>query len=119
MLVILNTNKKLEKDKRTVTLFESQIICYFIINEELLKSWKDVQKEIIGGKELTEQRIKQILNLMVKDGIIEKDKLNNSKNKFICKIKYNRFSLQLFKAIKYDHQYQSVDRSTNYNKYIF
>ena len=41
------------------------------------------------------------------------------KNKFICKIKYNRFSLSLFKAIKYAYQYQSVDRSTNYNKYIF
>ena len=61
MLVILNTNKKLEKDKRTVTLFESQIICYFIINEELLKSWKDVQKEIIGGKELTDKELNKYL----------------------------------------------------------
>lgn len=76
-LIISKKNEELLKIKKAITSLQSSILLYFILNEDLIKSWKDVQREVVGAKDLTEQRVKQVLNIMVEYKVLEKDKLNN------------------------------------------
>ncbi|BDU67528.1 MAG: hypothetical protein TYPL_1810 [Candidatus Tyloplasma litorale] len=75
--IISEENERLLEKKRSINGLQPTILCFFLIQQMPL-SWKHIKKHIVGAKELTEQRIKQILNKMVENDLLAKDKMDNT-----------------------------------------
>ncbi len=78
-VIIYNENNRLleSENKKTITGLKPSILCYFL-TLNTYRSWKDVQKDIIGGRELTEQRIKGLLNEMIEMDLLKRYKVDSN-----------------------------------------
>ncbi len=78
-IIIYTENERLLKSevKQTISGLKPSILCYFL-TLGTYRSWKDIQKDIVGGRELTEQRVKGLLNEMVDIDILKKYKVDNN-----------------------------------------
>ncbi len=76
--IIFDENQRLIEYGKKMSELKSQVIIYLLTFSNLFISWKDIQKNVVPAKDISEQGIKKALNEMAEDDILIKQKADNN-----------------------------------------
>ncbi len=76
--IIFEENQRLIELGKKMSELKSQVIVYLLTFSNLFVSWKDIQKNVVPAKDISEQGIKKALNEMADDDILIKQKADNN-----------------------------------------
>ncbi len=76
--IIFEEKQRLILQNKNLNELKSQIIVYLLTFSNIFISWKDIQKNVVSAKDMTEQGIKKALNEMEAEDILIKQKVDNN-----------------------------------------
>ncbi len=76
--IVFEENQRLVEYGKRMSELKSQVVVYLLTLSNLFVSWKDIQKNVVPAKDISEQGIKKALNEMADDDILIKMKADNN-----------------------------------------